>query len=154
MLEDTTCILDGQDEDRREQSSFIHSIIHSFKNESPPCTDTGKVKWVRSRYCFQSVLNRLIATICLQHVKWLNAVIMDCVRFQGAHFCLQSIKNDSLENLTWVFEYWHESTGLRRMHVPGKGKRMSKGTEFRVSMKGLRHYKMEIKFCHESKEGF
>lgn len=40
----------------------------------------------------------------------------------------------------------------RRMLVPGKGKRMSKGIEWRVSMKGLRCHTIEIEFYHKSNE--
>lgn len=40
------------------------------------------------------------------------------------------------------------------MLVPGKGKRMSKGIEWRVSMKGLRCHTIETEFYHKSNEEF
>lgn len=40
------------------------------------------------------------------------------------------------------------------MHIPGKGKRMIKGTDCTVSIKGLGSHAMETEFYHKSNEEF
>lgn len=40
------------------------------------------------------------------------------------------------------------------MLVPSKGKKMSKGTEWRVSMTGLGRHSMETELYHKSNEEF